>query len=103
MAERTDPIGSFYQAVNSKVRDIFIALYRDFPDPHRVTGQEKFWPTNSPGGRSRRQIVGGAAGPWIAGVSHDLTDSYAFAFLLSIVCSAFSALAIWAGGWRLAR
>jgi fucose permease len=48
-------------------------------------------------------IVGGAAGPWIAGVSHDLTGSYAFAFLLSIACSAFSALAIWAGGWRLAR
>jgi MFS family permease len=48
-------------------------------------------------------IVGGAAGPWIAGVSHDRTGSYAFAFLLSIACSAFSALAIWAGGWRLAR
>jgi MFS family permease len=40
-------------------------------------------------------IVGGAAGPWIAGVSHDLTGSYAFAFSLAIVCSAFSALAIW--------
>ena len=42
MSERTDPIESFHQAVNSKVRDIFFALYRDFPDPHRVTGQEKF-------------------------------------------------------------
>jgi MFS family permease len=40
-------------------------------------------------------IVGGAAGPLIAGVSHDLTGSYAFAFSLAIVCSAFSALAIW--------
>jgi hypothetical protein len=42
VSERTDPIESFHQAVNSKVRDIFFALYRDFPDPHRVTGQEKF-------------------------------------------------------------
>jgi hypothetical protein len=42
MSERTDPIESFHQAVNSKVRDIFFALYRDFPDPHRVTGHEKF-------------------------------------------------------------
>jgi hypothetical protein len=24
------------------VKDVFFALYRDFPDPHRVTGQEKF-------------------------------------------------------------
>jgi MFS family permease len=44
-------------------------------------------------------IVGGAAGPWVAGVSHDFTGSYRFAFLLSIACSAFSALAIWAGAW----
>jgi uncharacterized protein DUF6614 len=42
VSERTDPIESFHQEVNSKVRDIFFALYRDFPDPHRITGQEKF-------------------------------------------------------------
>ena len=42
VSERTDPIESFHQAVNSKVRDIFFALYRDFPYPHRVVGQEKF-------------------------------------------------------------
>jgi sugar phosphate permease len=42
-------------------------------------------------------IVGGAAGPWLAGVSHDLTGSYAFALSLSIASSAFSAIAIWRG------
>ena len=29
-------------AVNSKVRDLFFALYRDFPDPFRAFGAEKF-------------------------------------------------------------
>lgn len=29
-------------AVNAKVRDIFFALYRDFPDPFRSFGQEQF-------------------------------------------------------------
>ena len=33
------------------------------------------------------------------GTTHDFTGSYRFAFLLSIACSAFSALAIWAGAW----
>ena len=42
-------------------------------------------------------ILGGAAGPWIAGVSHDLTGSYSPAFWLSIGCSGFSAVAIWRG------
>jgi hypothetical protein len=42
VSQRTDPIESFYQAVNSKVCDIFFALYGDFPETHRVTGQEKF-------------------------------------------------------------
>ncbi|MEM7653017.1 MAG: DUF6614 family protein [Pseudomonadota bacterium] len=28
--------------VNSRVQDVFFALYRDFPDKHRVRGQEKF-------------------------------------------------------------
>ena len=30
------------QALNSKVKDISFALYRDFPDSGRVRGQEKF-------------------------------------------------------------
>jgi MFS family permease len=40
-------------------------------------------------------ILGGAAGPWVAGVSHDLTGSYSPAFLISVACSAFSAIAVW--------
>jgi MFS family permease len=42
-------------------------------------------------------ILGGAAGPWVAGVSHDLIGSYSLAFLLSLACSVLSALAIWRG------
>jgi hypothetical protein len=33
VSSRADPVESFHQAVNSKVRDIFFAPYRDFPDP----------------------------------------------------------------------
>jgi MFS family permease len=40
-------------------------------------------------------IIGGAAGPWIAGLVHDHTGSYAPAFWLAIGCSAMSAVAIW--------
>ena len=42
MSARTDPVESFHQSVNSKVQDVFFALYRDFPDANRVSGQEKF-------------------------------------------------------------
>ena len=42
VSSRADPAESFHHAVNSKVRDIFFALYRDFPDPQRVRGEEKF-------------------------------------------------------------
>src|SRR3954465_436771 len=40
VASRADPLESFHHAVNSQVQDIFFALYRDFPDPGRVRGQE---------------------------------------------------------------
>jgi len=40
-------------------------------------------------------ILGGAAGPWLAGTLHDLTGSYSPAFWLSIGYSAFSAISIW--------
>jgi MFS family permease len=40
-------------------------------------------------------IIGGAAGPWLAGTLHDLTGSYSLAFWLSIACSLFSAISIW--------
>jgi len=42
VSSRADPVESFHHAVNSKVQDIFFALYRDFPDSGRVKGQEKF-------------------------------------------------------------
>lgn len=42
VSSRADPIESLHHVVNSKVQDIFFALYRDFPDPTRVRGQEKF-------------------------------------------------------------
>ena len=42
VSSRSDPVESFHHAVNSKVCDLFFALYRDFPDESRVRGQEKF-------------------------------------------------------------
>jgi len=42
VSSRTDPAESFHHAVNSKVKDIFFALYRDFPDPGRKRGEERF-------------------------------------------------------------
>lgn len=42
VASRSDPIEGLHHAVNSKVQDVFFALYRDFPDETRVRGQEKF-------------------------------------------------------------
>jgi len=41
-------------------------------------------------------VLGGAAGPWIAGIVHDRTGSYAPSFWLAIGLSLFSAAAIWA-------
>lgn len=42
VATRSDPIETFHHAVNSLVVDVMFALYRDFPDPIRQRGQEKF-------------------------------------------------------------
>ena len=42
VASRSDPVEGFHHAVNSLVRDAMFALYRDFPDPFRQRGQEKF-------------------------------------------------------------
>ena len=42
VSSRAEPVEGFHHAVNSKVRDIFFALYRDFPDAGRVRGQERF-------------------------------------------------------------
>lgn len=42
VSSRKDPIESFHHQVNSKVKNLKFSLYRDFPDEHRVTGEEKF-------------------------------------------------------------
>jgi sugar phosphate permease len=48
-------------------------------------------------------ILGGAAGPWLAGTLHDLTGSYSLAFWLSICSSGFSAISIWRAAPRRGR
>ena len=42
VATRTEPVESLHHAVNSKVQNLTIALYRDFPDTVRREGEEKF-------------------------------------------------------------
>jgi len=48
-------------------------------------------------------IAGGAAGPWVTGVLHDVTGSYTLAFALAVGCSAISAVSIWMAAPRLVR
>jgi len=40
-------------------------------------------------------LAGGAAGPWVTGLLHDLTGSYTVAFAIGIAVSLLSAIAIW--------
>ena len=40
-------------------------------------------------------LAGGAAGPWVTGLLHDLTGNYTLAFVIGIGVSALSAFAIW--------
>jgi hypothetical protein len=42
VSTRAEPIEGLHQAVNARVQNFQAALYRDFPDPHRKTGEEKF-------------------------------------------------------------
>lgn len=42
VSARTDPVEGLHHAVNSKVEGVFFALYRDFPDEGRRTGEERF-------------------------------------------------------------
>jgi hypothetical protein len=42
VAARADPIEGLHHGVNSLVTNFRAALWRDFPDPHRVTGHERF-------------------------------------------------------------
>ena len=48
-------------------------------------------------------IGGGAAGPWIAGMTHDATGSYRLAFVAIIGCCLVSTIAIWAASPRKVR
>jgi hypothetical protein len=42
VSTRAEPVEGFHHAVNSRVVNFQAALYRDFPDPHRRTGEERF-------------------------------------------------------------
>lgn len=42
VSSRAEPIESFHFAVNRHVTNVTFALYRDFPDPNRKIGEEKF-------------------------------------------------------------
>ena len=48
-------------------------------------------------------ILGGAAGPWLAGLLHDLSGNYIAAFWISAGCSGISAGAIWFAAPRKVR
>jgi MFS family permease len=40
-------------------------------------------------------LAGGAAGPWVTGLLHDLSGSYTLGFAIAIAVSGLSAVAIW--------
>ncbi|HLI98434.1 MAG TPA: MFS transporter [Bradyrhizobium sp.] len=48
-------------------------------------------------------LAGGAAGPWVTGLLHDLTGNYVVAFAIGIAMSALSAFAIWLASPRKIR
>jgi MFS family permease len=48
-------------------------------------------------------LAGGAAGPWVTGLLHDLTGSYTIAFAIGIAVCALSAMAIWLASPRKIR
>jgi MFS family permease len=48
-------------------------------------------------------LAGGAAGPLVTGILHDLTGNYTFAFAIGIAMSGLSALAIWLAAPRKVR
>jgi MFS family permease len=48
-------------------------------------------------------ILGGAAGPWIAGIIYDATGTYSIAFWIAAGCSLISILAIWLAAPRKVR
>ena len=48
-------------------------------------------------------LSGGAVGPWVTGVLHDVTGNYSLAFAIGIAMSGLSALAIWLAAPRKVR
>jgi sugar phosphate permease len=48
-------------------------------------------------------LAGGAAGPWVTGLVHDLTGSYSIAFGIAIGVCGLSAMAIWIASPRKIR
>jgi hypothetical protein len=42
VSSRREPVESLHHGLNSLVQNATFALYRDFPDPHRHFGEEKF-------------------------------------------------------------
>jgi MFS family permease len=48
-------------------------------------------------------LSGGAVGPWVTGVLHDVTGNYRLAFAIGIAMSALSAVAIWVAAPRKVR
>ena len=42
VASRADPVEAFHHGVNALVSKAVFALYRDFPDPVRKHGEERF-------------------------------------------------------------
>jgi hypothetical protein len=42
VSSRTGAVEELHHAVNRVARDVKFALYRDFPDPHRERGSERF-------------------------------------------------------------
>ncbi|MBS4006300.1 MAG: MFS transporter, partial [Afipia sp.] len=40
-------------------------------------------------------LAGGAAGPWVTGILHDIYGDYTLAFIIGIAVSALSAASIW--------
>lgn len=48
-------------------------------------------------------LLGGAAGPWVTGVLHDLTGRYTEAFALGIAVAALSAFGVWQAAPRKVR
>jgi len=42
VSERGEPVEELHARVNQVATDVRFALYRDFPDPHRKRGAERF-------------------------------------------------------------